>query len=77
MENYAGIEVSLESSSVCVMDASGRVVREAKVSRRARGIGSRTPPRRCQQQLGPLPEQECAAHVRVSYYSNTIMHFGL
>ena len=32
MEHYAGIDVSLESSSVCVVDAAGRVVREAKVA---------------------------------------------
>jgi len=32
MEHYAGIDVSLESSSVCVVDGSGRVVREAKVA---------------------------------------------
>ena len=32
MEQYAGIDVSLESSSVCVVDATGRVVREAKVA---------------------------------------------
>ena len=32
MEHYAGIDVSLESSSVCVVDASGRIVREAKVA---------------------------------------------
>jgi transposase len=32
MEQYAGIDVSLESASVCVMDASGRVVCEAKVA---------------------------------------------
>jgi transposase len=31
VEHYAGIDVSLESSSVCVMDAAGRVVREGKV----------------------------------------------
>ena len=31
MEYYAGIDVSLESASVCVVDATGRVVREAKV----------------------------------------------
>src|SRR5688500_16127599 len=31
MEHYAGIDVSLELSSVCVVDARGRVVREAKV----------------------------------------------
>src|ERR1700719_4681353 len=31
MDHYAGIDVSLESSSVCVVDASGKIVREAKV----------------------------------------------
>ena len=31
MKHYGGIDVSLEASSVCVVDASGRVVREAKV----------------------------------------------
>src|SRR5689334_13543799 len=32
MDHYAGIDVSLEQSSVCVVDASGRIVREAKVA---------------------------------------------
>ena len=32
MEHYAGIDVSLEQSSVCVVDATGRIVREAKVA---------------------------------------------
>ena len=32
MEYYGGIDVSLESASVCVVDASGRVVRETKVA---------------------------------------------
>ena len=32
MGHYAGIDVSLECSSVCVVDASGRIVREDKVS---------------------------------------------
>ena len=31
MEHYVGIDVSLEFSSVCVVDAAGKVVREAKV----------------------------------------------
>ncbi|MBA3325052.1 MAG: IS110 family transposase [Rhodobacteraceae bacterium] len=30
MEQYAGLDVSLEATSVCVVDAAGRVVREAK-----------------------------------------------
>src|SRR4029078_11397758 len=32
MEYYAGIDVSLECSSVCVVDGSGNVVREARVA---------------------------------------------
>src|ERR1700758_296995 len=31
MKHYAGIDVSLEASSVCVVDAEGRIVREGKV----------------------------------------------
>jgi hypothetical protein len=30
MEHYAGIDVSLECSSVCVVDASGKIVREGR-----------------------------------------------
>ena len=32
MEHYAGIDVSLELSSVCVVDAQGKIVREVKVA---------------------------------------------
>jgi len=32
MDHYAGIDVSLEQSSVCVVDGSGKIVREAKVA---------------------------------------------
>src|SRR3954464_7451979 len=32
MEHYAGIDVSLELSSVCVVDATGRILRETKVA---------------------------------------------
>jgi transposase len=32
MEHYVGIDVSLERSSVCVVDATGRIVREAQVA---------------------------------------------
>jgi transposase len=32
MDHYAGIDVSLELSSVCVVDPTGRIVREAKVA---------------------------------------------
>jgi transposase len=32
MDHYAGIDVSLECSSVCVVDATGRIVREDKIA---------------------------------------------
>jgi transposase len=32
MDHYAGIDVSLECSSVCVVEGSGKIVREAKVA---------------------------------------------
>jgi transposase len=32
VENYAGIDVSLELSSVCVVDAQGKILKEAKVA---------------------------------------------
>ena len=43
MDHYAGIDVSLEQSSVCVVDATGRIVREAKVASVARHLKVRTP----------------------------------
>ena len=32
MEHYAGVDVSLEQSSLCVVDGHGKIVREAKVA---------------------------------------------
>jgi transposase len=32
VEHYAGIDVSLEWSSICVVDALGKIVKEAKIS---------------------------------------------
>ena len=32
MDHYAGIDVALECSSVCVVDANGKIVREVKVA---------------------------------------------
>lgn len=32
MEYYAGVDVSLKESSVCVMDTAGKVVREVKLA---------------------------------------------
>jgi transposase len=39
MEHFAGIDVSLEQSSVCVVDGSGRIVREAKVASEPAALG--------------------------------------
>jgi transposase len=38
MEHYAGIDVSLECSSVCVVEASGKIVREGKVASEPEGL---------------------------------------
>jgi transposase len=38
MEHYAGIDVSLELSSVCVVDTTGRIVREVKVASEPEGL---------------------------------------
>ena len=38
MDHYAGIDVSLESSSVCIVDAQGKIVKEAKVASEPRRI---------------------------------------
>jgi transposase len=32
MQHYAGIDVSLESSSLCVVDATGRIIREGNIA---------------------------------------------
>ena len=32
MDHYAGIDVSLESWSVCIVDAQGKIVKEAKIA---------------------------------------------
>ena len=32
MDHYAEIDVSLECSSVCVVDANGKIIREAKLA---------------------------------------------
>lgn len=32
MDHYAGIDVSLATSAVCILDATGHIVREAKVA---------------------------------------------
>jgi transposase len=38
MDHYAGIDVSLEYSNVCVVDAGGKIVREGKVASEPEGL---------------------------------------
>src|SRR5947209_3316024 len=38
MDHYAGIDVSLEYASVCVVEASGKIVREGKVASEAEAL---------------------------------------
>ena len=38
MEHYAGLDVSVKETSVCVVDGAGQVVREAKVTSEPRAI---------------------------------------
>ena len=38
MEHYAGIDVSLECSSVCIVDATGKIIRESKVASEPEGL---------------------------------------
>src|SRR5499427_2357173 len=39
VEHYAGIDVSLELSSVCVVDGRGKIVKEAKVASEPEVLG--------------------------------------
>ena len=42
MDHYAGIDVSLEASSLCVVDASGKIVKEAKLSSEPEALIAKT-----------------------------------
>ena len=39
MEYHAGIDVSLEASHVCVVDGTGKIVREARVASDPAALG--------------------------------------
>ena len=61
MEQYAGIDVSLDSASVCVVDATGRIVREAKVASEPEALiawlaAHGTPMARIGLEAGPLSQ---------------------
>ena len=61
MEQYAGIDVSLDSASVCVVDAQGKIVKEAKVASEPEGLiawfaAHGTPMARIGLEAGPLSQ---------------------
>ena len=61
MEHRVGIDVSLDLSSVCVLDAAGKVVREAKVASEPEALvaflrGLELPVARVGLEAGPLSQ---------------------
>ena len=61
MEHYAGVDVSLELSSVCVVDAQGKIVKETKVSSEPEALvsffkGLGFPMKRIGLEAGPLSQ---------------------
>src|SRR5215213_5882978 len=72
MDHYAGIDVSLEQSSVCVVDATGRIVREAKVASEPEALiaflrGLNRPLVRIGLEAGPLSQWLQAALVKAGF----------
>src|SRR3954468_7057619 len=72
MDHYAGIDVSLEQSSVCVVDATGRIVREAKVASEPEALitflrGLALPLVRIGLEAGPLSQWLQAALVTAGF----------
>lgn len=66
MQNYAGIDVSLEASHICVVDSGGAIVREAKVASEPYALiawfaESSTPMTRIGLEAGPLSQWLFAA----------------
>jgi transposase len=66
MEHYAGIDVSLESVSVCVVDGTGRIMREAKLASEPAPLiawfgALAVPPSRIGLEAGPLSQWLFAA----------------
>jgi transposase len=69
MDHYAGIDVSLEQSSLCIVDATGRIVREAKVASEPEALitflrGLKLPLVRIGLEAGPLSQWLQAALVK-------------
>ena len=61
MDHYAGIDVPLEQSSICVVDATGQIVREVKVASEPEAligflVGLALPLARIGLEAGPLSQ---------------------
>jgi transposase len=72
MDHYVGIDVSLELSSLCVLDATGRIVREAKLATEPEALigflsGLALPLARIGLEAGPLSQWLHAALVQASF----------
>ena len=72
MDHYAGIDVSLEQSSLCIVDATGRIVREAKVASEPEALitflrGLALPLVRIGLEAGPLSQWLQAALVKAGF----------
>jgi transposase len=72
MDHYVGIDVSLELSSLCVLDATGRLVREAKVASEPEALigfltGLALPLARIGLEAGPLSQWLHAALVEAGF----------
>src|ERR671910_3781747 len=72
MEHYAGIDVSLEASHVCVVDAQGKILKEAKLACEPEALiawfaAHGTPMARIGLEAGPLSQGLQAALVKAGF----------
>jgi transposase len=72
MDHYVGIDVSLELSSVCILDATGKIVKEAKVASEPEALTTfltrlGLPLTRIGLEAGPLSQWLHAALVRAGF----------
>jgi transposase len=72
MEQHAGIDVSLKLSSVCIVDASGKIVKEAKVASEPEALvgffkGLGFPVARIGLEAGPLSQWLHASLIRAGF----------
>lgn len=69
MDHHAGIDVSLEASSICVVDGTGKIVREMKVASEPEaliGLSDGRSVSRCRARAGELQSDLFLNHARLS-----------